>query len=70
MLIIPTLLLSVSFLTQVAVLAAPIPPNGVSIDTRAPYDDALFSRTGTDGSNAPPNKTPPGLGSGTFASTW
>ena len=51
MLIISTLLLAVSFLTQVAV-AAPIPLNG-----RAPYDDVLFSRTVTNESKAPPNKT-------------
>ena len=43
MLIISSLLLVVPFLTQVAVLAAPIPLNGLSLDARAD-DDALFSR--------------------------
>ena len=45
MLIISSLLLAISFLTQIAVLAAPIPLDGVFLDTRAPSnDDALFSR--------------------------
>ena len=67
MLIISTLILSVSFFTQVAVLAAPIPLNGVPIDTRATsYYDALFGRT----SMAQPtsDQTPP-VQSGMFAST-
>ena len=40
------LLLAVSFLTQVAVLAAPIPFNDVSLKARSPSfsDDGLFSR--------------------------
>ena len=40
MLIISSLLLVVPFLTQVAVLAAPIPLDGLSLDARAD-DDAL-----------------------------
>ena len=39
-------LLAVSFLTQVTVLAAPIPLNDISLKVRAPSssDEALFSR--------------------------
>ena len=46
MLIIPSLSLAICFLTQVAVLAAPIPLNGISLNTRALLlnDDALLSR--------------------------
>ena len=48
MLIISPLLLAISFLTQIAVLAAPIPLNGISLNARAlSFNDiALFSRAG------------------------
>ena len=65
MLIIP--LLAVSFLTQVAVLAAPIPLNGVSLNARgraSSLNDVLFSRSGQ---GEPPVPPVPSVPSGTFA---
>ena len=58
MLIIP--LLAVSFLTQAAVLAAPIPLNAVSLNARTPLsdDDAIFSRS-DHGDSAPASGTSP-----------
>ena len=52
MLIIQSSLL-LAILTQIVVLAAPIPPNGVSLNARAPLlnDDALLSRANPEGSN-------------------
>ena len=62
MLIVPSLLFGISFLTQVAVLAAPLSLNGVSINARGfhnePADQAGHSESA---GRADPPKARPGM---------